>query len=262
MKTGFIGAGRMGTALINGLLKAGVLSREDVLAYDANPARIRELKDTGVKTARDNRELVSKTDTIFIAVKPKDVAQLLEEIGGLSSGKLFVSIAAGISTGKLEEKLKGRVIRVMPNTPCMVYQGASAFTLGKKATKKDAQEIKKMLNTLGTTIQLKEELLDAVTGLSGSGPAYVYYFMKAMAEAGAEEGLKPEQALKLAAQTAKGAAEMVLSTGKTPQQLIDDVCSPGGTTIEGLKILEEKKVAEAVKQAVKAASRRSRQMSA
>lgn len=261
-KTGFIGSGRMGTALIKGLLKAKAVYSREILVYDANPARMLELRKSGIKTASDSRDLVSKADTIFLAVKPKDIPQLLDEIGNVSKGKLFVSIAAGISTRKLEEKLKGRVIRVMPNTPCMVYEGAAAFTLGKKATKKDAQKIQKMLGTLGIVIQLKEELLDAVTGLSGSGPAYIYYFIKAMAEAGMEEGLKPEDAVKLAAQTAKGAAEMVLSTGKTPQHLIDDVCSPSGTTIEGLKILEEKKVAESVKQAVKAASKRSRQLRA
>jgi pyrroline-5-carboxylate reductase len=261
LKTGFIGAGRMGAALINGLLKAGVVSKDGMLAYDADPARLRELRVKGIKTAGDNGELVLNSDTIFIAVKPKDVAQVLEEISEVSEGKLFVSIAAGVSTRKLEEKLAGRVIRVMPNTPCMAYQGASAFALGSKATKRDAQRIKKMLETLGTAIQLKEELLDAATGLSGSGPAYVYYFIKAMAEAGEEEGLKREDALRLAAQTAKGAAEMVLSAGKTPQQLIDDVCSPGGTTIEGLRVLEERKVADAIKQAVEAAARRSRDLS-
>ncbi|MFH1126217.1 MAG: pyrroline-5-carboxylate reductase [Candidatus Altiarchaeota archaeon] len=260
-KVGFIGAGRMGSALMGGLLKAGMAPKNKVMVYDKDQGRLNAAKKLGIKTAKNNRDLVANSEVIFIAVKPKDIKQLLDEIKEVSDGKLFVSIAAGVRIKKLEEKLKGRVIRVMPNTPCILYEGASAFCLGKKATKKDSEKVKKILGSLGVVIQVREDLIDAVTGLSGSGPAYIYLVIKALAEAGVKEGLEEKVALKLAAQTAKGAAEMVLKTGKTPQQLIDDVCSPGGTTIEGIKVLEGKKVAEAFKQAVKAAAKRSRELS-
>jgi pyrroline-5-carboxylate reductase len=261
-KTGFIGAGRMGSALMQGFLDAKLVSKKSLLAFDKSPERLEELEKQGIETAESTQRLVKESDIIFLAVKPKDMPALLDELKDESEGKLFVSIAAGITTAKLEEKLKGRVIRVMPNTPCMVYAGASAFTLGRKATKDDAAKVEKLMSALGTTVQLPEELMDAVTGLSGSGPAYIYYTIKALAEAGAAEGIPVDTALKLAAQTTKGAAEMLLQTGKTPQQLIDDVCSPGGTTIEGMKALEENKVADAFKKAVAAATKRSKELRA
>jgi len=260
-KIGFIGAGRMGSALIDGILNAKLAPKTSVLAFDRDEARLNQLKNRGIETAKDNRDLTKRCGTIFLAVKPKDMPQVLDEIKDVSQGRLFVSIAAGIKTTKIEEKLEGRVIRAMPNTPCTVYEGATAFSLGSKATKKDAEKIKRILEALGTAVQVDEKLLDAVTGLSGSGPAYIYYTIKALAEAGKEEGIDEKTALKLAAQTAKGAAQMLLQTGKTAQQLIDDVCSPGGTTVEGIKVLEEKKAAEALKQAVKAAAKRSRELS-
>lgn len=260
-KIGFIGVGRMGSALMAGFLNAKLVSKESILAFDLNRERLEATKKGGISIASNNRELVSKSNTVFIAVKPKDVQPLLDEIKDVSEGKLFVSIAAGVKIKKLEEKLKGRVIRVMPNTPCMLHEGASAFSLGSRATKRDGEYVKKLLNSLGAIVELREEMLDTVTGLSGSGPAYIYYIVKALAEGGKQEGLKEEVALKLAAQTAKGASEMILKSGKTPQQLIEEVCSPGGATIEGIKVLEEKKVAEALKQAVKAAAKRSRELS-
>jgi len=251
----------MGSALMQGFLKAKLVSKKDILVYDKDQKKLQAVRKTGVKTASSNRELVSKSDVILLAVKPQSMQAVLNEISEVSGGKLFVSIAAGIKTKKLEEKLKGKVIRVMPNTPCMIYQGTSAYSIGKKANEQDTKLVKKLFNAVGTTVQVKEKHMDAVTGLSGSGPAYIYYTIKAMAEAGEEEGLTEEVALKLAAQTAKGAAEMVLKTSKKPQQLIEDVCSPGGTTIQGIKKLEEKKVNEALKQAVKAAAKRSKQLS-
>ncbi|MDD5111704.1 MAG: pyrroline-5-carboxylate reductase [Candidatus Altiarchaeota archaeon] len=260
-KTGFIGTGRMGMALMQGFLKARLLSKTGIIAYDEHTEKQAALKKQGITLAKNNKDLVRRSKTIIIAVKPKDVPALLDEIKDDSGGKLFISIAAGITTGMLEQKLKGRVIRVMPNTPCIAYHGACAFTLGRKATAGDAAKVKRLLSALGITEQLPEELMDAATGLSGSGPAYIYLVVKALAEAGIEEGLPPETALRLAAQTAKGAAEMILTMGKTPQQLIDDVCSPGGTTIEGMKKLEEKKAAEAFKHAVAAATKRSKELS-
>jgi len=260
-KIGFIGIGKMGSILMDGFLNSGLVSKNNVLAYDSDQKKNKSASKKGIKIALNNSQLVSNSDLIFLAVKPQVMQTVLDEISNVSQGKLFVSIAAGVSIKKIEKKLKGRVIRVMPNTLCAIQQGVSAYSLGKKATKKDDQQVERLLKTLGTTIKVNEKQLDAVTGLSGSGPAYIYYIIKSLAEAGKEEGLSEETALKLAAQTAKGAAEMIQKTGKKPHQLIEDVCSPGGTTIEGLKKLEEGKVREALKKAVKAAAKRSRQLS-
>jgi len=263
MRVGFIGAGRMGSALIRSFLNAGALKSGNITASDRDKDKLRQLIALGVATTSDNREVVKKADTIFLAVKPAEVSKVLDEIKNLVDEKLIVSIAAGIQTKMIESKLgsKVRVVRAMPNMPCAVGEGATAYCLGKNASPKDKEIVKKLFGSVGIAVELEEGLVDAATGLSGSGPAYFYLIIKALTDAGAKEGLSRDVAEKLAAQTAKGAGAMVLKSGKTPDELIDMVRSPGGTTAEGLKTMEERKVVEAMIEAVKAATKKARELS-
>lgn len=262
MKVGFIGAGRMGSALIRGFIDAGTLDEEDIVASDKDKNKLLALAGLGIVVTPDNREVAKKADMIFLAVKPGEVSNVLGEIKDLVDEKLIVSMAAGIPTKLIEGKLgsKVRVVRVMPNMPCAVGEGATAYCLGKNADKGDGEAVKEFFDSVGITVELEERYLDAVTGVSGSGPAYFYLIIKALTEAGVKEGLPKDVAEKLTAQTAKGAGAMVLKSGKTPGELIDMVRSPGGTTAEGLKAMEERKVAEAMIEAVKAATKKAREL--
>jgi len=252
----------MGTALIKGFLDAGLIKAEDVLASDKDKEKLKSLEDEfEVKTTLDGREVIKNSDIVFLSVKPDVVGDVLEEIKDVVNGKLIVSVAAGISTQFIESKLKNaHIIRVMPNIASTVGEVAAAFCSGKNATEEDAKLVEELLNGVGTAYAVSEKTMDAVTGLSGSGPAYFYLVIKALADAGVEEGLSEDVAVKLVAQTAKGSAEMVLKSSKNINELIDMVCSPKGTTIEGLKVLKEAKVEDALKRAVKAATKRSRKL--
>ncbi len=262
MKIGFIGAGRMGSALIRSFLNAGDVRKEDVIVRDKDAEKLKLLASAGVATTTDNREIVKKSDAVFLAVKPNEIAAVLAGVRDIVAGKLVVSIAAGVPIKLIDGALggKARVIRAMPNMPCIVGEGATVYSLGKNAAKKDGEMVKKLFGAIGTAVELPEGALDAVTGLSGSGPAYVYLIIKALTEAGVKEGLPKNVAEKLAAQTAKGAGAMVLESGKTPDELIDAVRSPGGTTAEALKVMEDKKVPEAMAEAVKAATKKAREL--
>ena len=261
MKVGFIGCGNLGRSLINGILNAGTLQTEELVASDVSDEKLGELRKFGVETTTDNKKLVEHCDVIFIAVKPDIVESVLNDIKEFSKGKLFVSVAAGVSTKFVEARTRARVIRVMPNICGIVGEMASCFSLGTRASREDEGLVEKLLACVGTTFKVDEKLMDAVTGLSGSGPAYFYFIVQALQEAGVELGLSSEMALKLAAQTAKGAGEVILRERKTLEELTEMVCTPKGTTIEGLKVLEERKVADALKNAVKAAARRAKELS-
>lgn len=261
MRVGFIGGGNLGTSLIRGLLDAGALQAEDLVASDVSDEKLRELGKFGIETTSNNKKLVKNCDVIFIAVKPDIVESVLEETKESSKGKLFVSVAAGVSTKFIEARTRARVIRVMPNICGLVGEMASCFSLGTRASREDEELVEKLLAGVGMTFKVDEKLMDAVTGLSGSGPAYFYFIVQALQEAGVELGLSSEVALKLAAQTAKGAGEVILREGKTLEELTGMVCTPKGTTIEGLKVLEGRKVADALRDAVKAAARRARELS-
>jgi len=251
----------LGSSLVRGFLESGALKAKEIIVSDSDEEKLRELKKLGIRTTSDNKKLVKDCDTIFIAIKPDIVEAVLKEVEDISNGRLFVSVAAGVSTKFIEERTKARVVRTMPNICGAVAEMASCFSLGEKATPKDEELVKRLLDSAGTTFKVEEKLMDAVTGLSGSGPAYFYLFIKALQEAGVELGLSSEVALKLAAQTAKGAGETVLRTGESPDDLIKQVCTPKGTTIEGIKVLENRKVAEAIKEAVKAAAKRAKELS-
>ena len=262
MKVGFIGAGRMGSALIKGFLDIGILKERDIVASGKDEGKLKSLTDLGVTATPNNREAVKKADVIFLAVKPAEISKVLDEVKDLVGEKLVISIAAGVQTKLIESTLgtKAKVVRVMPNMPCVVSEGAAAYCLGRNARAKDAEVVKKLFGAVGIVVGLKEEYMDAATGLSGSGPAYFYLIIKALTEAGVKEGLPKDVAEKLAAQTAKGAGQMVLKSGKTLDELIDMVRSPGGTTAEGLRVMEYKKVPDAMVETVKAAAKKAREL--
>ena len=259
-RVGFIGAGQMATALGQGLVKAGLVEAARLGASDPSAeARQRFAAATGARTLTDNADVARQSDVIFLAVKPQQMPDVLAELHGQLDGKLVISIAAGIRLAQLAEGLGAgpRLVRVMPNTPCLVAQGAAGFCLGPGATPDDARLVQTMLEAVGIACQVEEKLMDAVTGLSGSGPAFVYVIIEALSDGGVRAGLPRPVASLLAAQTVRGAAEMVLLTKEHPGVLKDRVASPGGTTIAGLQALETAGLRAALMAAVEAATRRS-----
>ena len=261
---GFLGAGKMATALAKGFIKGGLATPKQVIASDPmESARNYFAKETGAKVTKSNGEVAQFAHILVLAVKPGNVSELLQELGGvLTEKQLLISIAAGVTIATLEQGLAAgaRVIRVMPNTPALVGSSATAFALGTAAQIEDANLAEKLFSSVGIVVQLKESLLDAVTGLSGSGPAYVYLMIEALSDGGVAAGLPREVATRLAAQTVLGSAKMVLETGQHPGVLKDMVTSPGGTTIEGLHELEKGKVRGAIINAVRAAAEKSKKL--
>ncbi|BFZ21126.1 hypothetical protein BsWGS_24165 [Bradybaena similaris] len=225
---------------------------------------LEQLRETGVRTTQDNKELVSDSDIVVIAVKPNIVKVILQEVAPVvQTGRhLFISIAAGVTIRAIEQSLPPgtHVVRVMPNTPALVLAGASVMAPGSHALKSDLEVVRGLLSTIGICEEGSEGLLDAVTGLSGSGPAYAFAAIEALADGGVKMGLPRDLALKLAAQTLLGAAKMVLETGKHPGQLKDEVCSPGGTTIAGMHALEKNGFRGALIDAVEAATLRAKEL--
>jgi pyrroline-5-carboxylate reductase len=264
LTVGFLGAGKMACALAGGFVKAGLVSASNIMASDvSSEARENFAKNVGAKTTGFNPDVLKAASTIVIAVKPDQVAALLKEIDPVTTeNHLLISIAAGVTIGRMESELPDgtRVVRVMPNTPALVGASASAFALGKSATAEDAKLVSRLFSAVGVAYQVKEALLDAVTGLSGSGPAYVYTIIEALSDGAVAAGLPREIATKLAAQTVLGAAKMVLETNLHPGALKDMVTSPGGTTIEGLHELERGGVRAALMNAVRAAAEKSKKL--
>lgn len=266
LKLGLIGCGKMGGALLRGVEKALGSEALSVALSDVVPAAVESLQQslackatTGVPAA-----VADASDVVLLAVKPGDMKKLCEDLSRQPGSRLYISIAAGISIAQLESWLGAgqRVIRCMPNTPALVAKGAAAFARGSSATLEDSALATQILGSVGTADEVSEKLLDAVTGLSGSGPAYVYTVIEALADGGVLMGLPRAAALRLAAQTVAGAAEMVLTTGKHPAALRDEVTSPGGTTIAGLEQLEAQGLRHALIQAVRKATERSQALGA
>ena len=264
LKIGFLGAGKMAVALAKGFLNAKLVKASQLHAADPYAtARDHFAAETGAKVHAANSEVARLATVLVLATKPDQVGAALAEIAGVfGPGHLLVSIAAGVTIAKLEGALPpgARVIRVMPNTPALVGAGASGFAPGKNATTADAELAGKLLSAVGVALPVKESLLDAVTGLSGSGPAYVYQFIEALSDGGVAAGLPRDAATRLAAQTVLGGAKMVLETGQHPGALKDQVASPGGTTIEGLHELEKGKLRATVMSAVRAATDKSKKL--
>ncbi len=258
---GFIGAGRMATALARGLIAARFVDATRVVASDVSPeAAERFASTTGGRFSASNGAVIDDSTVIVLAVKPQQVSEVLtEQRPQITDEHLLVSIAAGVTLQSLREAAgdRGRLVRVMPNTPCLVGAGASAFACDSSASREDAALVQQMLGTVGWAVEVPESQLDAVTGLSGSGPAYVFQIIEALSDGGVRVGLPRETAMRLAAQTVLGAAKMVLETGEHPGALKDAVASPGGTTIAGLHALEHGGLRSALIDAVVAATLRS-----
>ena len=259
----FIGGGNMAEALIKGLISAGAAKPDHILVTDVSVDRLAHLLQTYGVVRKGNLEAAREADIIILCVKPQVVERVLAEIASaIDDKKLVISIAAGIVIAKIEKALKenAHVVRVMPNTPALVLAGAAALAGGKNVTSDDLALTQSIFNSVGRAVIVEEKLMDAVTGLSGSGPAYVFMIIDALSDAGVKAGLPRPLALELAAQTVYGAAKMVLETKEPPGKLRDMVTSPGGTTIEGLHALEKGKLRATLINAVEAATARSRQL--
>ena len=258
----FIGAGRMAGAIAGGLVECG-FPAENMSAYDVSDKAAEAFSGkTGIKAYNSSEDAFrADSDIIILAVKPQYLASAMVTIKSHVKDQLIVSIAAGVTLERLAE-LTGsrRLIRVMPNAPALVGAGVSAYTIDDAVSEKDSDTVEKIFGAVGQVVRVEEKLMDAVTGLSGSGPAYVFDFIQALADGGVHEGLPRDTALKLAVQTVLGAAEMVKKTGEHPAALRDMVTSPGGTTVRALSVLDNGAFRDLVADAVIAASERSKEL--
>ncbi|PZR13984.1 MAG: pyrroline-5-carboxylate reductase [Archangium gephyra] len=259
----FLGAGNMANAIIRGLLRAG-LAKEKITATVRREEKKQELEAThGIRATFDNVAAAKDADVIVLCVKPQALDKLLTQIApSIDRSKLVISVAAGVPIAAIERRLGAgaRIVRSMPNTPSLVGAGATAVSAGEHATQEDLQLATAMFESVGLTTVVDEYLLDAVTGLSGSGPAYIFLIIEALSDAGVKVGLSRHQALKLAAQTVLGSAKLLLETNSHPGQLKDQVTSPGGTAIAGLHTLEAGGLRTTLIDAVEAATNRARQL--
>src|SRR5215471_5818644 len=243
-KIGVVGAGKIGSAIVRGIIKSGLVTKDQIMASDVSDALRQAIaKELDIKVTPDNGKLCHFADVVILAVKPQIVDPVAREIAKkLGKTKLLVSVAAGVPLRRIETHLKpgARVVRVMPNICCVVGAGAAGYAAGAHATEKDMEKVGAILNSFGIGMPVEEKYLDAVTGLSGSGPAYAFMFMEALADGGVQVGLSRETAVRLALQTVYGAARMALEGKKHLAELKDEVASPGGTTIAGLYAMEQK----------------------
>jgi len=261
---GFLGSGKMATALAKGFVDAGIVAARNITASDPfKEARLAFARDVGARTVENNSALADAANTLILAVKPDQARSALQDIKpSFGKDKRLISIVAGFPLSAMESVLgkSARLIRVMPNTPALVGASATALALGKGATNEDEALALKLFSSVGRAFRVKEPLLDAVTGLSGSGPAYVFLIIEALSDGGVAAGLPRAIATELAAQTVYGAAKLLLESGQHPGVLKDMVTSPGGTTIEGLHQLEEAGVRGALINAVRAAAEKSTEL--
>lgn len=261
---GFIGAGNMAEAIIRGLLEAKLMTADRLIASDIVEAKRQQIHlRYGIQTVAEGRDVGMKASILVLAVKPQDMEAALKGIAAsVDQTKTIISVAAGITIAFIAERLpaKARIIRAMPNAPALVLAGAAGIAKGEYATAEDLQLAEAIFSAVGKAVVVEEKHLDAVTGLSGSGPAYVFLFVEALADAGVKVGLARDVARLLAAQTVLGAAKMVLESGRHPAELKDMVASPGGTTIAGLHALERGGLRGILIEAVEAATIRSREL--
>lgn len=238
---GFIGGGNMAEALIAGIIHGGAVSAESILVAEKHPERQEYLRTEYGVTTLDLAELASRADIVVVAVKPQVVAEILDELEGrMNPEDLIISVAAGVPTARFEERFADTpVVRVMPNTPALVGQGMSVIAPGRAATAHHLAYARAILATTGKVVELDEDKLDAVTAVSGSGPAYFFYLVEALIDGAVELGLDRQTAATLVVQTAYGAATMLRDSGRQPHELREGVTSPGGTTAAGLAVLEE-----------------------
>ncbi|MCK9443631.1 MAG: pyrroline-5-carboxylate reductase [Tissierellaceae bacterium] len=261
---GFIGSGNMASAIIGGLIKSNLVVPENIISSAKTKKTIEDAKKKyGIETTLDNREVAKKADYLIIAVKPHMYGEILEEIKDiLNRDTIVIGIAAGISIKYLKQGLNNevQVVKAMPNTPAMVGEGMTGIAFDIGISDESKEEVLDIFNSFGKTEIIDEKLMDAFTAISGSSPAYVYMMIEAMADGGVLEGIPRKQAYTMAAQAVLGAAKMVLDTGTHPGVLKDNVCSPGGTTIEAVAKLEEKGLRTAVIEAMKVCADKSKVM--
>ena len=258
---GFIGAGKMGGALIGGLLSKRVFEADRIVACTGSEeSRRRVAEEYGIRTVPGPAEVCSESRIIVLAVKPKQVPEVVSEMGDVS-GKILVSMVAGLTVEQLKSYVPDvKIVRVMPNHCCMVLEGAMGYCDDGTLTDSEREEVAGILGSVGLAVSVSESEMDIVTGIAGSSPAFIYLVIDAMADAGVLNGLNRDAAIRLAAQSVLGAAKMVLETGKHPDVLRDEVCSPGGTTIEGVRELEDRGLRAAMIAAVDVTAEKSRRM--
>ncbi len=261
---GFIGCGNMAQAMLRGILAGKLYQPEDILVSRRNKKALAQIEEQfGVKTTTDNKEVAESADILVLAVKPVQFEDVIGEIRNVvKEGVLVISIAAGQTMENIE-RLFGKnikLVRSMPNTPALVLEGASGVCFGETVTKDERKCAMDIFSSFGIAHEVSEPMIDTVIGVSGSSPAYVFMFIEAMADAAVADGMPRAQAYEMAAQSVLGSAKMVLDTGRHPGELKDMVCSPGGTTIEAVRVLEEKGFRSAVIEAMKACVKRAKEM--
>ena len=262
---GFIGAGNMGSAMIGGILVASLVTTSQIIASAHSADTLEKIRSRfSIETTLSNETVAERSDILFLAVKPNKFAEVIPQIAGsIKNSCIVVSIAAGQPIDAIEQSFgkEIKLVRAMPNTPALVGEAMSALCINSQVTPEEAEEILSIFNCFGKAELIPESLMDAVVGVSGSSPAYVYLFIEAMADAAVADGMPRAQAYKFAAQSVYGAAKMVLETGSHPAVLKDAVCSPGGTTIEAVAALEQHGFRNAVISAQRACSNKSREVS-
>jgi pyrroline-5-carboxylate reductase len=258
---GFIGAGKLAGSVIRGLLLKNFCPPSAILASEPNVETRTQLQnELGISLTTDNSEIAAKAEIVFLGVKPQMVLPILRELGDTIAKKLVISFAAGIRIAQMESASPTRIMRVLTNTPSAIGRAASAFASGQRTTKEDRAKIRMIFGAIGLVVEVDDEQIDAVTALAGSGPAFVYAMIDALARGGEKMGLNKQASLQLAAHTALGAAEMMVTSGKSPEELIKMVVTPGGTTAAGLRVMEERSVADVIAEAVQAATKRGQEM--
>ncbi|MFA5323320.1 MAG: pyrroline-5-carboxylate reductase [Smithella sp.] len=263
-KVTIIGGGKMGSIIVQGLIARKLVPSKDIVVTDIDAARLDALRSSlKVRASRDNEKAAKNADIIILAVKPQNMAAALQEIKTVvNKSKVLISIAAGITTKFMESSLvKGvRVVRVMPNTPALVGEGTATVAAGRYAKANDVKLTRSIFDAVGVSFEVKEKMMDAVTGLSGSGPAYFFLIIEALIDAGMKTGLSRDLSKQLAVQTMLGAARLCLESDKEPAQLREMVTSPNGTTFAGLKVMEERNLRGIITSAVQAATKRSKEL--
>ncbi len=264
MKVGFIGLGNMGSAMIGGMLSQHIINKKDILGADSFPPALEKAaKHFDIQTVSDNHAVAAFADYLILAVKPQTAEQIIKEIrDNISPAKVIISIIAGKSTEWLTEQFAKpvKLVRVMPNTPALVGEAISGVCRNELVTPEEMEQCIRILQSFGKAEEVPEHLMDAVVGVSGSAPAYVYMFIEALADGAVAAGMPRNQAYRFAAQAVYGSAKMVLETGEHPGVLKDQVCSPGGTTIEAVKVLEDRGLRGTVLAAVEASVRKSKDL--
>lgn len=260
MKIGFVGCGNMATAIIGGILEKGILKKEDIKASTKTENSAKKVQETlGIECTTDNKKAVQDADVIFLAVKPQFCEEVIQEI---KSEQVIISIAAGKKLEWLEAQFGAghKIIRTMPNTPALVGEGITGVCPNKEVTERELEDALVLLRSFGRADTVTEKILDVVGAVSGSSPAFVFMFIEAMADGAVAEGMPRKQAYEFAAQAVYGSAKMVLETGMHPGELKDMVCSPAGTTIEGVGVLEERGMRSAVSESIRACVKKTKQL--